>query len=101
MKNINHTRSSISDDIRNKIGRAVQQECRDRKSGSAGMPRPISYAVFCWKKKRRIGAIAMKGTDRSPRRVRFVTWMLKYSRCNWRQVLGMDEDYDRSEHDER
>src|SRR5690348_16744024 len=26
---------------------AVQQECRDRKSGSAGMPRPISYAVFC------------------------------------------------------
>src|SRR5260370_27167316 len=30
---------------------AVQQECRDRKSGSAGMPRPISYAVFCLKKK--------------------------------------------------
>src|SRR5438067_3434260 len=25
----------------------------DRKSGSAGMPRPISYAVFCWKKKTR------------------------------------------------
>src|SRR5947207_9210853 len=34
------------------IGRAVQQECRDRKSGSAGMPRPISYAVFCLKKKK-------------------------------------------------
>src|SRR5262249_57045817 len=31
--------------------RTVQQECRDRKSGSAGMPRPISYAVFCLKKK--------------------------------------------------
>src|SRR5205807_8886366 len=31
---------------------AVQQECRDRKSGSAGMPRPISYAVFCLKKKK-------------------------------------------------
>src|SRR5438132_9940787 len=30
---------------------SVQQECRDRKSGSAGMPRPISYAVFCLKKK--------------------------------------------------
>src|SRR5262249_61827759 len=30
----------------------VQQECRDRKSGSAGMPRPISYAVFCLKKKK-------------------------------------------------
>src|SRR5438445_8065636 len=28
------------------IGRLI-----DRKSGSAGMPRPISYAVFCLKKK--------------------------------------------------
>src|SRR5262245_62184783 len=29
----------------------------DRKSGSAGMPRPISYAVFCLKKKisRKVG----------------------------------------------
>src|SRR5207302_4662680 len=27
-------------------------ELTDRKSGSAGMPRPISYAVFCLKKKR-------------------------------------------------
>src|SRR5258708_24172445 len=25
---------------------------QDRKSGSAGMPRPISYAVFCLKKKK-------------------------------------------------
>src|SRR5205823_9199520 len=32
---------------------AVQPE--DRKSGSAGMPRPISYAVFCLKKKRNEG----------------------------------------------
>src|SRR5256885_9577670 len=27
-------------------------QVKDRKSGSAGMPRPISYAVFCLKKKR-------------------------------------------------
>src|SRR5438874_391221 len=27
----------------------------DRKSGSAGMPRPISYAVFCLKKKKKLG----------------------------------------------
>src|SRR5207237_1913731 len=27
------------------------QSVQDRKSGSAGMPRPISYAVFCLKKK--------------------------------------------------
>src|SRR5437773_4538508 len=39
--------------------KTVTQFCRklaaepllDRKSGSAGMPRPISYAVFCLKKK--------------------------------------------------
>src|SRR5437773_5956174 len=29
-------------------------ESQDRKSGSAGMPRPISYAVFCLKKKTNI-----------------------------------------------
>src|SRR5699024_11477908 len=28
------------------------QPVTDRKSGSAGMPRPISYAVFCLKKKK-------------------------------------------------
>src|SRR2546430_9988861 len=31
---------------------ALEQRNADRKSGSAGMPRPISYAVFCLKKKR-------------------------------------------------
>src|SRR5438876_4217261 len=30
----------------------VTDRSRDRKSGSAGMPRPISYAVFCLKKKK-------------------------------------------------
>src|SRR5438128_4995215 len=29
----------------------ISMRCTDRKSGSAGMPRPISYAVFCLKKK--------------------------------------------------
>src|SRR2546423_4337201 len=29
-----------------------QMPREDRKSGSAGMPRPISYAVFCLKKKK-------------------------------------------------
>src|SRR5262245_65263752 len=29
----------------------------DRKSGSAGMPRPISYAVFCLKKKKKNKAV--------------------------------------------
>src|SRR5438445_9704693 len=34
----------------NKIG-MVNITSRDRKSGSAGMPRPTSYAVFCLKTK--------------------------------------------------
>src|SRR2546421_6193372 len=34
---------------------ATSLNSRDRKSGSAGMPRPISYAVFCLKKKKRGG----------------------------------------------
>src|SRR4028118_2437919 len=32
--------------------RSTGRTARDRKSGSAGMPRPISYAVFCLKKER-------------------------------------------------
>src|SRR5947199_1088340 len=39
----------ISNDGSNKLNRSRKA---DRKSGSAGMPRPISYAVFCLKKKR-------------------------------------------------
>src|SRR5206468_6830735 len=31
---------------------------KDRKSGSAGMPRPISYAVFCLKKKKATSTIS-------------------------------------------
>src|SRR5258708_18143858 len=31
----------------------LQEGDKDRKSGSAGMPRPISYAVFCLKKKKK------------------------------------------------
>src|SRR5205823_7542121 len=33
------------------IASMTQKLTLDRKSGSAGMPRPISYAVFCLKKK--------------------------------------------------
>src|SRR5947208_9698170 len=39
---------SESDAVQPLIGK------KDRKSGSAGMPRPISYAVFCLKKKKKI-----------------------------------------------
>src|SRR5438046_6557019 len=32
---------------------SISRWITDRKSGSAGMPRPISYAVFCLKKKKK------------------------------------------------
>src|SRR5689334_23791963 len=38
--------------------RASVKALVDRKSGSAGMPRPISYAVFCLKKKKKKKVIA-------------------------------------------
>src|SRR5437868_8990351 len=34
------------------LNAATSTRAVDRKSGSAGMPRPISYAVFCLKKKK-------------------------------------------------
>src|SRR5207253_4746706 len=43
------TLSDISDESKNYL---------DRKSGSAGMPRPISYAVFCLKKKTNLDQVA-------------------------------------------
>ncbi|MFO0890400.1 MAG: prolyl oligopeptidase family serine peptidase [Isosphaeraceae bacterium] len=46
---------------------------------------------------RRIGEIAARGLDRSPRHIRFVTWSLKYSRCHWLEVLGLGEHYARAE----
>src|SRR5699024_11398084 len=33
------------------VSEIMRQMLTDRKSGSAGMPRPISYAVFCLNKK--------------------------------------------------
>src|SRR5437899_9310653 len=46
--------------IARRTGKDVNSQ--DRKSGSAGMPRPISYAVFCLKKKNneRAPATAMR-----------------------------------------
>lgn len=48
---------------------------------------------------RRIEEYADKGTDHSPKHVRFVTWTLKYDRCHWLRVLGLEEHYRRAELD--
>src|SRR5207244_10010124 len=42
-------------DIRDEYNYPKKKGIKDRKSGSAGMPRPISYAVFCLKKKKKHG----------------------------------------------
>src|SRR5437762_11448146 len=39
---------------------AVVIPALDRKSGSAGMPRPISYAVFCLKKKKANNSVSFR-----------------------------------------
>src|SRR5262249_56981287 len=43
--------AEFTENIINGVERPVKAAELDRKSGSAGMPRPISYAVFCLKKK--------------------------------------------------
>src|SRR2546425_8426018 len=45
--------------------RASARTFLDRKSGSAGMPRPISYAVFCLKKKKKKEVDARSSPDSS------------------------------------
>src|SRR5204863_8812062 len=46
---------------------------------------------------RRIGEYAAAGIQHQPRELRFVTWTLKYSRCHWLQVLGLEQHYARAE----
>src|SRR5438477_9705949 len=51
--NIGISQSTFSVKVLNLFSRSRRKTNKDRKSGSAGMPRPISYAVFCLKKKTR------------------------------------------------
>jgi pimeloyl-ACP methyl ester carboxylesterase len=46
---------------------------------------------------RRIGEYAAKGLDHAPRQIRFVTWTLKYNRCDWLELLSLNEHYARAE----
>src|SRR5437879_10578892 len=45
-------RDAVQPDIEAERKKRDEIEAGDRKSGSAGMPRPSSYAVFCLKKKK-------------------------------------------------
>ncbi len=46
---------------------------------------------------RRIASFAERGVDHVPRKLKFVTWTLKYNRCHWLEVLGLGKHYHRSE----
>ena len=54
---------------------------------------PVTHA----EQMRRIGEIAERGLDLQPKEIRFVTWTLKYSRCHWLQVLGLEQHYVRAD----
>ena len=54
---------------------------------------PVAHA----EQMRRIGELAATGLNRKPEKLRFVTWTLKYSRCHWLQVLGLERHYARAE----
>jgi dienelactone hydrolase len=46
---------------------------------------------------RRIKEYADRGRNNDPRHIRFVTWSLKYSRCAWLEILGLQTHYARAE----
>jgi pimeloyl-ACP methyl ester carboxylesterase len=46
---------------------------------------------------RQIAGYVDHGLNRKPAELRFVTWTLKYSKCDWLQILGLEQHYARSE----
>ena len=60
----------------------------------------ITQEVF-QKHIKRLDEIAICGSEPFPKHVRFVTWTLKFSRCRWIEVLGLEEHYKRAEIDAR
>ncbi len=54
---------------------------------------PVTHA----EQMKRIKEYADKGLNHQPTELRFVTWTLKYSRCHWLQVLGLEKHYARAE----
>jgi dienelactone hydrolase len=50
---------------------------------------------------RLLGEHAAKAKDAAPKHIRFVTWTLKFSRCHWIELLGLEAHYQRAEIDAR
>lgn len=44
-----------------------------------------------------IGEHVTRGLDHFPREIRFVTWTLRYGKCHWIELLGLHEQFARTE----
>jgi hypothetical protein len=79
------------------IGDAMQREGLTMVNlispGTGHVIDPVTHA----EQMRRIGEHVAPGINHTPRELRFVTWTLKYSRCHWLQVLGLERHYSRAE----
>ncbi|QDV19542.1 Prolyl oligopeptidase family protein [Gimesia panareensis] len=75
------------------MGKAMQQEGLTMVNlispGTGHVIDPVTHA----EQMRRIGLYVDKGLDRQPQQLRFVTWTLKYNRCHWLEVLGLQQHY--------
>lgn len=54
---------------------------------------PVTHA----EQMRRISEYVDRGLNSSPREIRFVTWTLKYPRCHWLEILGLEKHYSRAD----
>ena len=78
------------------MGEAMQREGLTMTNlispGTGHVIDPVTHA----EQMRRIAEHVVAGR-RAPRELRFVTWTLKYNRCHWLEVLGLERHYARAE----
>ncbi len=78
------------------MGEAMQREGLTMTNlispGTGHVIAPVTHA----EQMRRI-AEHVAAAPRQPRELRFVTWTLKYNRCHWIELLGLDQHYARAE----
>lgn len=61
--------------------------------GTAHVQDPATFA----EQMRRIAVYTERGRNTLPAKLRFVTWTLKYPRCYWVQLEGLEKHYQRAE----
>jgi pimeloyl-ACP methyl ester carboxylesterase len=78
------------------MGRAMQQEKVQLinliSPGTGHVVDPVTF-----REQMRLIRWAIDERDPAPRDLRFVTWSLKYHRCHWLDILGLNEHYARTE----